>query len=415
MNRFFNYFLLRLKLSFRFLPSLIIFILALSLSFGILAAALLMNGQTKDDDRRFTIALAGDVSHSYFELALQAMETMDTSAAYSRFEVMDKETAETALKNNDVSAVVYVPDGFVSGLLAGEDVKVKLYLSNDPTSLGPMLIREISDVLSTLAMHTQAGIYAYQDVAKEQGVSSEDMSDSNRNLNFEYLRLFLSRSQNYEIITVKGINQLPLTDYYFSAIFLVLVMLGTASLCTLAIQGDMALTGLLHRKGLGSMRQILCEYIPFLLIIFIASCVIILASGAVFSWTCASVPSAFSDFSHYILLCGKALFAVMLLSSMQFFIFQLCSSLISGVLSQIITILSLSLASGFFLPLSSLPKAMQMLASYLPSGIAFSSLCSFVSFEESFSSYLLPLLLAAVFLALCAAVRKLRLGGKKNG
>ena len=62
---------------------------------------------------------------------------------------------------------------------------------------------------------------------------------------------------------------------------------------------------------------------------------------------------------------------IVLITAMQFFLYEISSNIISGVLMQLFVAVLLGYASGFFYPIYSLPKIVQNLSEVLPTGIAF--------------------------------------------
>ena len=80
-------------------------------------------------------------------------------------------------------------------------------------------------------------------------------------------------------------------------------------------------------------------------------------------WQEAPIAGIFSFFL-------KLLPAVAVLAAMQFFLYELISDMISGILLQFVAGVGIAYLSGCFYPVSYFPEKMQALAGILPGGIA---------------------------------------------
>ena len=114
-------------------------------------------------------------------------------------------------------------------------------------------------------------------------------------------------------------------------------------------------------------------------------------------------------FGGYLRMGLMLLPAAMLLSAMQFFLYELTSGVVSAVLLQILSAVALSFASGYLLPLDSLPPVLASASAFLPTGVAFSYAAAL--FTDSGIALLLAITAgySAVLLAAAAAVRNVKI------
>lgn len=105
----------------------------------------------------------------------------------------------------------------------------------------------------------------------------------------------------------------------------------------------------------------------------------------------------------------KMLPAAAVLSGFQFFLYELISDMISGILLQFLAGISLAYLSGCIFPVSFFPESIQRLVYLLPSGavIRYGTKCMQGSFPAAESGIMLFYLL--VFLGLAVTVRERRI------
>ena len=113
----------------------------------------------------------------------------------------------------------------------------------------------------------------------------------------------------------------------------------------------------------------------------------------------------------YLSLAVSLLPAIVLICSMQFFLYELTSNIISAVLLQILSVVALSYASGLLYPLYSMPEAVQKIAGFLPTGVAFNYVAGLLT-----DSPVLPVILlyyTLLFVSLAIFVRRIKIRGSR--
>lgn len=101
--------------------------------------------------------------------------------------------------------------------------------------------------------------------------------------------------------------------------------------------------------------------------------------------------------------------AALLLSVLQFLLCELTTGVVNSVLLQILAAVALAFASGYLLPLNSLPPVLASLSLYLPTGLAFRYAASLLTDTIALDTLAAVLAYATVILAAAVAVRNMKI------
>ena len=174
-----------------------------------------------------------------------------------------------------------------------------------------------------------------------------------------------------------------------------------------SVKKDLSLNMILYSNGYSCFSQTLSEYFSFLVVPLIAVFVIFSLGSPAMSRIIEFSGYSFLD---YIFLAIKIIPAILLLTSMQFLIYELNNNLISATLMQFIISIVFSYTAGCFYPKNFFPEIMQRISSILPVDIAFSYILSvFVGSEKSFGNAVVSLMMSLAFLTITAVVRRFKL------
>ena len=106
---------------------------------------------------------------------------------------------------------------------------------------------------------------------------------------------------------------------------------------------------------------------------------------------------------------GGLILVLIMIGAMQFFMYELTSGFVSGVLLQFLSAIVLGYLSGCLYPIGFFPHNIQRLANVLPTGIALQYL-NHIMLGETFIAERIELLLySIVFLVLAILVRRRRM------
>ncbi len=409
MTEFTAYLRVQVKRIWRLYPAVLAFTVALVAVLAVLVTGLFGNRAAQEEKQKIRVGLVGDITDTYLGIGVAAVKNFDSSQFYLEFVEMDEQSAKQQVSSGALMGYVRIPDDFVQSLVRGENKKVQYVAGNSPSALGPLMMEEIAMMVSDLIVEAQSGIYGFMDTVDDTDLSRNERNALVDELNLRYIQQILGREAAYTVSFIGISSGLPFVEYYFCAFFLLLLLLCGTVCAHLLVKTDLSLPRLLYISGHRAEEQILAEYLPFAGMLCVNVLLLFGGIGAVLSGMGLSLLPDVVGVVDWLLLGLQLLPAVLLIAAMQFLVYELTNSLISGVLAQVLTTIVLAYASGLLYPLDSLPVALQALAAYLPTGVAFRYVSGVITWD---GGGLLALLLYTVVLLLCTVlVRRMRLRG----
>ncbi len=412
MNSFFKYLRAQLKRALQLYPAIIAFTLALVLGVSLLLIALIGSRGSTDENAKIKVGIVGDLNNSYLDIGIAALQSMDASRFYVEFIELDEQTANAQLSSGDLKGYVKIPKGFVDSVANGGDLKLKYVMGNSPAVLSSLLMQEIINVIGSVVTESQCAVYGYMDLLDKSGYSRKLQNRLAEGLTIEYIDKILTREQWYDIETLGFGKGLSFEAYYICA-FLTLLMLLWGTVCVdLLTHRELSLQRLLFSKNRGVLGQTLAEYIPFLAI-FAANLILLgVISGAMLGGKELPIYlSGFTGFFSFLKFSFYLIPAALLITALQFMLYELTSGVVAAVLLQVFALVALSYASGLLYPIYSLPATLQKIAVWLPTGVAFDYVGSALTANIDAAIFFKTIAYGAVFLAVAAAVRKLKIRG----
>ena len=410
MSKFFGYVRVQILRAIKLYPTILCFTLIVAVGIAVLAGALLQGHADGEDKTKIEIGLVGDLSDSYLELGILAIQQFDASRFYVNFQPLEEEEALVKLKAGEIFGYVRIPDDFMTAVMTGADIRVTYVTENSPALLGSLIVREIGMAVSDMVMTAQNGVYAYLDLAATSTLSSSERQARLEDINITYFDLALDREALYDVQYVGFGNDLPFEVYYACAFVVVLLLLWGIVCVQLTVKPDLSLQRILRTAGHTAPGQMCAEYLSFFLTVAVSLLIALAVAGAVVD--VGNIQLSFLPYYETVpdfLGLGVSLLpAVLVVTALQFFLYSLTSHLISAVILQVMATLSLSLASGFLFPLGSLPPTLRTLAEYLPTGMAFRYTSDVVT-GASTTNLPVLLLVTVAFVMLSAAVRERKL------
>ncbi len=371
MTEFIKYLRAQGRRMLRLYPAILAFTAVLALALATLLVGLLGNNDAQESKQKIPIGLVGDISDSYLGIGVFAVQNFDTSKYYLEFIEMSESDAQQKMSNGELTGYIRIPDGFVQSLISGENKKICYVAGNSPATLGPILMEEIALVVSDLIIEAQCGIYGFMDTADTVEIDRSQYNALVEEINVEYIRQIFSRESTYEVNLIGVSAGLPFTQYYFCAFFLLLLMLCGVVCVNLLIKTNLALPRLLYCSGHTLTGQVAAEYLPYAGMLWINTLLLFFGMGLILPASGLALLPDMVSLDDWLGLGLRLAPAVLLITAMQVFFYELTSTVISGVLLQVLSTVSLAYASGFLYPLSSLPQVMQTIAGWLPTGVAF--------------------------------------------
>ena len=366
-----------------------------------LCATVMINTDKNDVSRqKVKIGVAGDTKGTHLGLGFEAIAQADEISFSVDFIEMTPEEAEMALAEFEISAYVLVPPNYVSSMVKGEDAVLIFVMSKSSADISAVLMSEVAQVLSPLVTDSESGIYAMMDYGYDN--DADGMADKITRLNLKYITEILDRSSAFEMRNL-GIDTLSTAEYYVCGIITFFLLIFSVACCPLFADKNLPLGRLLVSKGTKVWQISACEYLSYLAVLFLSVTLLSLGGGVI----CQKIDFGIDPSFAFGL--PMSLFpCILMISAMQFAVYELTFGIISGVLAQFVLAAALGYISGCFYPYYMFPQSIQTVASVLPSGITFELLRDNVALRES-NSWWICLLYTAAFLMLAVIARRKRL------
>ena len=394
-----KYFIVQLKRLLRILPPIV---LVAALLFGcVIVAYGAMKSLDEDTGKttRFQVGIVGTAGDTYLQLGLKALESLDSSRFAIELVEMEEDDAQSAMRQGNISAFIVIPDGFLDAALRGEIIPLKFVCSSTSLSLVTMLKDELTRVIEILLLEAQKGTYGAWYAMEANGLDGDALIDD---ISIEYAEFVFSRSNVYRTSYLTVFDGLGTDGYLISGFCVILFMLICLTFAPVMIRRDYALSRMLcsHRKPIS--LQVFCDFLVYFLGLI---CVIgiVLLSAMALSWCQVTWQAVV-----------QGLVIVFSLGAMSFFMYEIASDLVTGVLLQFFVILALCFVSGCLYPITFFPDAVQKISCFLPTGLARMQFADCVMETSTTTTTIALLGYGSIFLAGSTLVRKLKVAGVRG-
>lgn len=407
MKLFLSYQLLQLKRIFRKLPLLLIFSLLFFTAVGIMAAVF------SHGEKKYTVALAGNTEDPYLKFAVDALQRMDSSRFSIDLVLMSEEEARKQLSADEINAYVNVPDGFIESINNGSNnLRIEFVSNEGGEAFNDIVKNEIAQIISTLVVHSQSGIFSMQYFLRRYGKPSM-FNALTYELNIKYVDWVLSRSSFYTLEHTGFSSSVSMAGYLICSILVFFIMsLGTAA-SFFFVNRQQSLEVLLKSRRLSFFRQITAEgisYYLFVLLNFLIA-VIIIYAASVFKLLPVREWQKYGSSSSLRQIAAAGLLVCAVISSMELFFYEVVRGKLSSVLLASTMTLILCWTGGCFYPVSFFPDELQSVLSASPVSACINCLSD--AFREK--NFVSPAVLAYPVIFICASafIRYKRNGGVK--
>ena len=296
-----------------------------------------------------TLAVTAPEGDPVPQLLEEILPSMQDISQYCQVKAMGRAEAEESLRQGDVTAVLVLPEGFVQGILYGENPDVELIVPAD-RPLEALLTLWVGQSAADMLASFQSGIYAVLELYEAcppEGVSYDQVVSQ---INLRYINWTLNRQDLFRTEKISVTGSLPIGLHY-----------GLSLLSFLAMALSPVFCRIYDRKWLASQRRFLTAgRRPF---------------GCWLASTAASWFVLFVILSISVTVTVKTGFgfvvAVCALCSLFCAAFSGLCCLITdstpgcGVLSSLLSLGALSLAGGILPPVM-LPQFLQQIMAYSP-------------------------------------------------
>ncbi len=402
MRRILTYTGLQCRRIARYAPFVLGITLLLCLCLALVLTVVVSTESAEADKQKFSVGVVGDFSDSYLNLGVTALKSLDASRFTFEIVELTLEQAEQKLQSGELMAYVVIPDGFVEDAMYGDVNKLTYVTKQTGLDMGTLFKDEVLALISCMLVESQNGIYSMQNVMHQYGISG--IMDHTYVAMAEYLSLILNRDMALEQQIIGVSDSVSFGGYMFSGVTVLLLLLCGIAYCPVFSRRDRSLMVLLNANRCGAGYQILGEFAAFFGMALINSALLfaVLMVGA--ADAVALIPElAGCTPGGVAALFVRFVPAIFALTALQFLLYELTDSVVSGVLLQFLCAIGLAYISGCLYPIGFFPKSIQALSVVTPSGIARGYLSSLLSGEgqlwtaAALAGYACVLLLVAGF------------------
>lgn len=402
MRRLSAYWALQLKRAARLFPRMLAVTLLLAVLTAMTALVLARRNEADPSRKMIRIGVAGDRQEQILDRALELLGSVDSSRFSIRFERMEEAEGQRLLRQGQINGLVLFPDGFAQALSQGEHLSVPYVTNAAGSDVGSLMTRELVASVSGLILETENAVYGAQDLVRD-ALPDQDPYRAGDQLVYRYATAILDRARLYELELLGAADSLSLPGYYLCGVSLLFVMLWSVSCSPLFSRRSRELGRLLSADGLGACAQVLCELSAFFLLLLCALAAAGLLAFLLLGRFGISIPELQLREGSPLALLPSVLPPALMLCSLQFLLYELSSSAVSGILLQFLSAAVQGYLAGCFYPSSFFPEGLRRLGSLLPAGVGMSCLrASLLSLPDRSSlpvwSYFLLFLLLSFLL-----------------
>lgn len=407
-----KYFYLQLKRVLKVFPPIFIACAVLCAGLGVFLVGMIESDKNDEKNQKFKIGVVGSTEHSYLDLGITALETLDSTRFAIEIERTDEPTAKKALEKGELAAYVVIPKGFAEAALRGDIMKIKYYTTDSAVGVVSIFKDEVTKTVSDILVDSQRGVYgiAYAISQNLPNVSADNHMNA---LSIDYVSLILKRSEIYTVSSVGVSEGLSTAGYFLCGILTLFVLLLGIVAAGVFIKKDNTLCRVVSAKGVGAFRQTLSEYFAYFILIFFIVSLVAAATLYLAAKTKMIPDIEWITPSDIPLILIKIIPALAVITSLQFLLFEISKSIVSGVLIQFGTALSLGYISGCLYPIYFFPETVQRMARFLPSGIARVHISNCISNNFNATTLLGLLIYFAVFTVAAFVVRRFKITGRE--
>ena len=381
-----KYFKLQLKTALKLYPTILLITVFIITAVAGACAMLISKSSSSDDKQKIALAVVGDLENTYISVGLEALEHFDSSRFYIDITEMKQDEANEALKKREISGYLYIPDSFVSDINSGKNTHAQYFTLNNPTGFGTIVSNEIVLVASEIITETQNGIFAMQDVAHQS--NAKNVNGKTDELIVAYLTALIDRTALYHNTTLGISDSLTFAEYYVCSIIILFMLFWGISCNRLFSSRHVLFSKQLKLGGLKARTQVMCEFLPYLIITFITLCAVFLILALTIPFTGLDI--SLFDGMNSIFTVIKIIPVIVMITMMQFAVYEIFSHTLSAVLLQFMLTIILGYFSGLFYPNYFFPEIIQKLSVFLPVGRTQSAARSFeITGEFSSPSFLM--------------------------
>ncbi len=407
------YFALQLKRVLLKFPSILAVIIP-TLVCTILAAAMILgNSRGNESSTKVSVGVVGNTTDTFFNIGIDVIKNIDDSRYYIDIISMSKQEAEESLSNEEIIGYVEVPENFIYSIAAMDNVPAVYYLPNKPESLGTALTKEVMDTVAVYITESQKVVAGLSDFIKSNGLKyGTSLDDISIDL---MTNAILPRNNLYETEFTGVSDNLSTGMYYITGFLLFFMLLSGVTFSSVLIKKDRTMSKLLYSRGFGSIRQVICEYTVYVLILTVLFLILSVIFGIVAGFVDMGIRELkFVNAADCVFFILRIIPVILSICAMQFFMYEAVKGIVPAILLQFLTAVILGYLSGCFYPNYFFPESVRNIIELLPSGAGFTFMRRCVLSEFPIITFAVLIVHTFIFLAASVFIRRKRLAGDER-
>ena len=348
-----------------------------------------------------------DYSHDdNINAGLLALDKIDNIKYSVSFTEMDEDTAKSKLNAGEIIGYVRIPRDYLYNVFHGRNDPAAYVTKRSSAGFNSAVAEKLTKTVSDIVTNSQAFIFAAYDI--DERLERPEIYEDNDKINAVYVESLLHRDDIFteKLLGVK--DSISMQGYYICGILTFFIFLLGISFCRVLYKKEYAINRVLKRNNIGSVKQVLSEYLVFFLFVYFTTAVFTAIEFTVFS--AKGVAEAGSFDMHLTLLFIFAVIpVVMTVSAFQFMLYESAGGIISAVILQFIITTLFAYLSGFFYPSYFFPEFAARVGEVLPSGAAFSYIRKCMTFTREASDAAPLYLYTLLFLTAAALIREYKI------
>ncbi len=320
---------------------------------------------TMDQNRmKVNVGLCGDTSSPILSMGISFLTAFDDAQYLVNLLPMEEDKAREMLRAEKLSAYVVIPEGFEEAVNYNQDDKpLRYYTARGQKDLSSLLMDRVAESISRMIVSSNAGVLAYGKALSEAASYDDVMVEV---LFVKDLELIMKRNQllSYEELGVSG--GAGTLIYYVLCICLFLLLLFSFAAAPFFYRREPAFMRFASAKGIYAEKQILLEFLAYLLM------------GLIW-WGCLCIGFGFMLLQYmtardFMILMIMLLGAMVTFFSMHLFLYEVLNGIVAQLSGQFIIYIFMAFVSGYFYPRDLLPEFMQKFSRTMPTGFCLDAL-----------------------------------------
>lgn len=362
MNTFFEYLRIEFKKSIKVFQKSLISILLVLLVLTIGVAGFSYTLLQSQVFQLVKVAVVIPDTEEQSKLILQFLSSMDSVKSICEFEYLDEETAFEQLENQEVQAIISLPENFYEDIYYGENTPATIYFPKEKDA-NQRLFEELLTSGMTLLQISEAGVYSTQYLAYEQQLDV-DRGELGEYVALKYAKTILNRGAIYEAQVLSPLGGVAFTQYYFAAITLLVMFLSGILFGFLYRKENKAVEQKIQLYGLNAVSLSVIKIIVMTAYLWIIE-MVIMAIGTILSKKDMFEDLAFSgmDFAK-----GSLFGLILALAIASFFhmVYSIGKDYQQGTVFLLVSGIVLFIGSGLIIPKAYLPVMVQKISVISP-------------------------------------------------